>query len=59
MSILNHDLLILQQFRSDSSPRFDILDAQGQGVGVVSGTESGVRRGASASVSLSGIKQSN
>ena len=44
MSILNHDLLILQQFRSDSSPRFDILDAQGQGVGVVSGTESGVRR---------------
>jgi hypothetical protein len=44
MSILNHDLLILQQFRSDSSPRFDILDAQGQGVGVVSGTESSVRR---------------
>ena len=42
--LLNQDLLILQQFRSGFSPKFDILDDQGRVVGMVAGTEGGARR---------------
>ena len=44
-SLLNHDLLVVQQTRAGASPEFNIEDAQGALIGLVSCTQkSGVRQ---------------